>query len=124
SISLIDGRRIRTPLVNLFHGGVVDQNFVTGRLEIALPGHIREGRHLAIDPDEIVLSKRPFDSSIRNHYRGRIIAIAEEMGRVRITVDAGETFHAMITHQSLDELALRLGESVWVNFKSNAVTIF
>ncbi len=60
---------------------------------------------------------------MRNHFQGRVTAVTEEKGYLRITIQAGETFHAFITYQALNELQLNPGDSAWVNFKSNAVSV-
>ena len=123
-ISLVDGKSVLTPLINLFQGTVKNHSFDTGNITIILPDHITEGSHISIDPGEIVISKLPLSSSMRNNYTGRIITITEERGNVRITLAAGEKFHALITHQALNELDLKLGDNTWINFKSNCVVVF
>lgn len=123
-ISLVDGKAVKTPLINLYNGSIKNHAFHTGKLQVTLPGDINEGSHISIDPGEIVISKQPLNSSIRNNYCGRVTAIAEEMGSVRIGIDAGEKFQALITYEALKELQLHLGDTAWVNFKSNSVVVF
>ncbi len=143
-MGLVSGRVVYAPLLNLFKGEVSEGLFKTGKININLPGDILFGKQVAIDPNEIVLSKQPLcpkgisfvevegraiplnsalTSSMRNSFQGRIVMIAEEKGRVRVTVEAGERFHVQITHQSLSELGLSLGEPVWVNFKSTTLQV-
>lgn len=121
---LLKGQPTRAPLINLFSGGVVDGFFDTGKIRIVLSQRNHSYAHASIDPNEIVLSLQPLTSSIRNAYRGRVIAIAEDGGRVRITIQAGERFQVLITRQSLDALRLTLGAPVWASFKSTAVRFF
>lgn len=123
-ISLVNGKTVKTPLINLYKGDIRNHTFDTGKIEITLTGRTHTGSHISIDPHEIVISRQPLDSSIRNSYCGRITAIAEEMGAVRIGIDAGERFQALITYEALDALHLHLGDLAWVNFKSNSVTVF
>ena len=123
-ISLVDGKAVKTPLINLYTGSIKNHAFHTEKLQITLPGNINKGSHISIDPGEIVISKQPLSSSIRNHYCGRVTTISEEMGRVRIGIDAGENFQALITYEALKELQLHLGDTAWVNFKSNSVVVF
>jgi tungstate transport system ATP-binding protein len=123
-ITLMNGERVSTPLINLFHGRIEHHCFNTGKLEILLPDDIVRGQHLAIDPHEIVLSNQPLSSSIRNSYQGRVTTIAEEMGKVRVSIEAGEKFQVLITYQALNDLALVLGGSIWISFKSNSVVVF
>ncbi len=123
-ISLVNGKTVKTPLINLFKGNIHNHTFDTGKIEIMLTGKTHVGSHISIDPHEIVISRQPLDSSIRNSYCGRITVIAEEMGAVRIGIDAGERFQALITDEALKALHLHLGDLAWVNFKSNSVTVF
>jgi tungstate transport system ATP-binding protein len=122
-ISLANGEQVKTPQVNLFQGKILQHNFATGKITITLPGEYVEGHHASIDPGAIVLSKEPLSSHISNAYQGRIIAIAEENGNVRVDIDAKERFQALITYQVLHELELHLGDCIWVNFNSNSVLI-
>lgn len=123
-ITLVNGSQVQTPLLNLFHGHLANHIFNTGKLSVVLTGDIKDCRHISIDPHEIVLSKEPFCSSIRNQYPGRITSISEEMGKVRVTLSAGEIFQALITFEALHDLKLQLGDEVWVNFKSNSIVTF
>ncbi len=123
-VNLIGGKAIMTPLINLLRGHISDSSFDTGKIKIYLPASIDSGTHAAIAPNEIVISRAPLCSSMRNTYQGRVITIAEEGASVRLTVAAGEKFHVLITRRSLNELEITLGCSVWIHFKSTAVTIF
>lgn len=122
-ISLVQGRPVAAPLVNVFHGEVQQGQFATEKIRITLPDDITEGQHILIDPKEIVLSKTPIESSMRNHFHGQVVGIEEEHGRDWITVMAGERFYVEITRQSLLELDLRLGADVQIYFKSTAVRV-
>lgn len=123
-ISLVQGERVKSPLINLYDGHCRNHIFSTGRINILLPGDVSGCRYVSIDPQEIVLSRDSLISSIRNRFPGRIRSISDEMGKVRVTVEAGEIFHVLITYQAFNDLALKLGDSVWVNFKSNSVITF
>lgn len=123
-ISLVHGIQVDTPLLNLYNGQCRNNIFDTGKLLITLPGEVSDCRHISIDPHEIVLSRTPLISSIRNQYPGRITSISEEVGKVCIEVVGDEKFLALITHEALHDLNLRLGETIWVNFKSNSIVAF
>lgn len=122
-ISLVSGRPVNAPLINLFHGRVVEHYFETGEIRIFLPDNIQTGKHIVIDPAEIVLSTESLTSSMRNNFQGRVIAISEDKGRVWISIDAGEKFHALITRESLHEMSLNMGSNVWINFKSSSLEV-
>ncbi|MDD5322066.1 MAG: ATP-binding cassette domain-containing protein [Methylococcales bacterium] len=123
-ISLVEGARVKSALINLFHGCCANHIFNTGKINIILTSDIASCRHVSINPHEIVLSRQVLISSIRNQFQGRVMSISEEMGKVRIAVAAGEVFHVLITYEALHDLKLNLGDLVWVNFKSNSVTAF
>ncbi|MEE9398144.1 MAG: ATP-binding cassette domain-containing protein [Methylococcales bacterium] len=124
AISLVAGRSVGSLLMNLFSGSVRQNLFDTGKLSIELPLPMSNGSFIAIDPKEIVLSHNKLDSSLRNSYSGRIISIAEEAEGIRVSVDAGERFQALVTRQSMVELNLTVGQRLWIHFKSTAVEVF
>ncbi len=123
-ISLINGEQVKTPLINLFQGTSYNQVFNTGKIKIILPDKQQNYLHVSIDPHEIVLSKDKLNSSMRNQYPGKVIAIADEMGKIRITVSAGEIFQVIITTQAFKELEISIAQKLWINFKSNSIMAF
>jgi tungstate transport system ATP-binding protein len=123
-ISLVDGEQVKSPLVNLYRGTCKQHVFSTGKIDIVLTSDISECQHVSVDPHEIVLSRQPLVSSIRNQFQGKVLAISDEMGKVRVAVDAGELFQVLITYEALNDLKIHLGELVWVSFKSNSVVAF
>ncbi|HFD32260.1 MAG TPA: ATP-binding cassette domain-containing protein [Gammaproteobacteria bacterium] len=120
-IALENGQLVNVPWVNLLSGICEHQRFKTGKIEIVLPDGIAVGNRIAIDPRDIVLSKEPLQSSMRNRFQGRVTGLQQEECGVRVTVMAGERFEVLITHQSCKEMGLTLGHSLWVNFKSTAI---
>jgi tungstate transport system ATP-binding protein len=123
-ISLIKGELVNSPLINLFHGSSKNLLFDTGKIQIMLTDNAENYQHVSIDPDEIVLSRAPLVSSMRNQYQGKVTAIADESGKIRVTVLAGEVFQVLITPQALKELEISLADQLWVNFKSNSILAF
>ena len=125
SVNLVSGRVTSAPLLNLYHGHCHQQQFNTGQIVVHVPENKPEARHIAIDPREIIISDQPLEhTSMLNRFQGRLIQIAEETGHIRLLVDCGERFHAIITPTSLNKLALQLGDTVWLSFKASAVSIF
>jgi tungstate transport system ATP-binding protein len=123
-ISLVQGKVTSSPLINLFHGSINNQLFDTGKIKIMLADNAQDYQHASIDPNEIVLSATALVSSMRNQYQGKVTAIADEMGKIRVSVLAGELFQVMITLNALKELNISIGDQLWVNFKSNSVLMF
>lgn len=123
-ISLVKGQLVKTPLINVFHGQCKKQVFDTGKIQILLADNDKNYQHVSIDPSEIVLSKEALQSSIRNQYQGIVQAITNETNKIRISISAGELFQILITYQAFKDLDVSLGDTLWVNFKTNAMVAF
>jgi len=124
TINLIAGKTTNNPLINLFYGQLSQQYFDTGKIKIHATSTLTNAQHVAIDPCEIILSLQTLQSSMRNNFNGRVILIAEEAGVIRLTIDCGEQFHAIISRDALNSLDLSLGDNIWVSFKSTVVNVF
>ena len=124
TIQLLKGKPISAPLLNLFHGYYDGEIFHTNALKIFAAEGSASARHIAIDPLAITISTHPHsDTSARNQLPGRLIAISESGKAIRLTIDCGEKFEVIISHQALSALQLTLGNSVWLSFKATAVTL-
>ena len=124
--TLVQGRIGFAPQFNAF-SGELDVNthiFRTARLEIHVPAMAQTGSRLAIDSTHLVLSRNKLDSSMRNQFHGRVVALREANAEINITVEAGETWEVMITREALSELDIDIGAKVWLSFKSSAVQVF
>jgi molybdate/tungstate transport system ATP-binding protein len=81
--------------------------------------------HIAIRPEDIVLSKGPLSSSMRNSFHGIVTAVFDQGFYHQVHVQVGEVkFKSLITKRSLFELELQEGTPVFVSFKSTGVHIF
>ncbi len=124
TINLVAGKTTTSPLLNVFHGSLSQHVFDTGKIQIHATSALAKAHHIAINPQEIIISAKPLQSSMRNSFNGRLILIAEEEESVRLTVDCGESFHVIISSESLNNLNLSLGKTICLSFKSTAVTVF
>lgn len=124
TINLVAGKTTKSTLLNLFHGTLHNQFFDTSHLQIHTTSQLQTARHIAIDPSEIIISTEELHSSMQNHFMGRLILIAEESDTIRLTIDCAERFHAIISPKSLSELNLTIGDTIWLSFKSTAVSVF
>ena len=124
--SVIKGNIFKSHLVNLFNGKLESDSpvFNTGKLVVTVPKGTEVAEHIAIDPKQIVLSRKKLDSSMQNSYSGKITGMVEEAGAVKVTVESGEKFQAIVTHKSLQELDLSIGVEVWISFKSSSILVF
>lgn len=124
TINLVQGKITSSPLLNLFHGQLSNHVFDTGNIQIHTTSDSDNARNIAIDPNEIIISKQPLESSMRNCFNGRLTLIAEETDTIRLTVDCGELFHVLISPESLTQLGLILGGDLYLSFKSTATKVF
>jgi len=74
-----------------------------------------------IRPEDIIISKKPLESSMRNSFDGRIIEVSDLGPVVRLKVDAGETFTIQITKLSFERMRLNVGSKVFISFKASSV---
>jgi len=94
------------------------------RCTVRLATPLRGPAHVMIDPRTIILSRSVPPSSARNHFPGRITALAVEGECVRVTVDVGVPMTALITERSSREMHLHLGEEVSVLFKAVSLAVY
>ena len=124
--NLEKGRFTQNLQINRFKGkvDVVEGVFDTGKLKIQIPSGISSGTQLTIDSAYLVLSNEELKSSMRNHFQGRVSALQEARGEIHVIVEAGESWHVIITASALSELDINIGDSIWLTFKSTAVQVF
>lgn len=128
-ISLINGRVTKGSPENLFsyhliqHGGL-KQALLSPSLDISVVSKLCGDAHILIDPKDIILSKEPLYSSARNCLSGQITKIEITGAQVRVEVDTGVKFTALITEQSLKEMGLQVGGKIYAIFKSSSVKVF
>ncbi len=122
--TLVNGLPVPVAVTNLFTGVLYDQVFDTGKISISVPSKQGSGTHLAVDANQIVLSRQQLESSMRNSFPGRIIGLTEENGLINVTVEAGEVFRVMVTRAALQDMGLNIGDEVWLSFKSSSVHLF
>ncbi len=74
-----------------------------------------------ISPQDIIISKKQVKSSARNVFKGRISQISDSNTFVNLTVDVGKLFVVQITKPSFHEMALNLGDEIFIIFKASNV---
>jgi molybdate/tungstate transport system ATP-binding protein len=81
--------------------------------------------HIWIKPEEILLSREPFESSARNQFRCEVIDLDHYNPFMAVHVSAGEMIlTALITYASFKELKIEIGVKVYATFKSSAIHCF
>jgi len=74
-----------------------------------------------IRPENILLKKRLTKTSARNNFKGIVKRVSFNGPLAKVSVDVGFTVAALITKQSLEELEINRGSSVYISFKITAV---
>jgi len=90
------------------------------RVNTELSGDVR----LSIRPEDIILSKGTFVSSARNVHKGVVTDIIANNGSAKVFMDIGVTVAALITKKSLEEMAIKKGDTLYAIFKTMAVRVF
>lgn len=81
--------------------------------------------HIWIKPEEVLLSRDPFDSSARNQFECRVMEWENRDAHLLVRVRSGElTLAALITYASFQHLGLEKDAEVYATFKSSAVHCF
>ncbi|RLI28153.1 ABC transporter [Candidatus Bathyarchaeota archaeon] len=114
---------------NLFDGEIVDNRRGVALIDIngitieAVTS--KTGRCIVgIRPDDIIVSKYPLKSSMRNTLKGIIVDYMDMGSLVNLTVEVnGIPYVATITKRSFDEMKLNRSTQVYIAFKASAVHV-
>ena len=98
----------------------IDLGEIIVRTVTAIEGDVCVG----IRPEEVILSRQPFESSAANTFSGTVAEIRQNGMFSRVVVDTGLPFVAVLTRQSVARLGLVEGEPANVTFKASAVHVF
>jgi len=123
-ISLVSGRLAEVSPENIFPCQISDQiAALSPRLSIYVPTS-RSGRaHIAVDPEDIIISMQELESSARNCMEGIVRRISIEDSLVKVYVDVGVELVSVITRNSLERLGLSPGVRVHLTFKASSVRV-
>ena len=123
--NLFRGKIVPAHPHNLFKGELTEDGaaFRTDSISVKLPIPQSEGSYLTIDPTGIVLLPNLPDPSIPNTFEGRVVAMSEENGRVRVEVEAGERLHLLMSEEASSLRETELGQRVWLVVKDSAITV-
>ena len=128
-VRLERGRIAPPALENILEGKVVGGNgaavFVLGGgLSIYVTTEKRGFIRASVDPDSIIVSKERFQSSARNCFPGKVVALSVFNQLFSVVVDIGVRLTAHITKESFDKLGVTIGGDVFMTFKASSVVVF
>jgi tungstate transport system ATP-binding protein len=128
-LSIIDGAIRDVAYENVFTGALTAEpdGLHAVRLREGPVLHVTEGRPgsvtVAVDPQDVLLSAQELASSALNRFHGTISRIEDVNGTLRVFVDVGADFCAVISKRSFLDMRLNIGTPVWVTFKASAVKV-
>jgi len=109
---------------NIFSGPVQRGRMRVGDNEIQVPLDESEFAYAAIRSEDILVSRRPLESSARNHLQGTVTAVLGNSGNAELLVETGMEFSVGITRRSLQEMGIRVGDRVFLTIKVSAIRCF
>lgn len=123
-LHLFRGRLAAGSPDNLFKGELIENGtvFDTGRIRVHLASPVAQGTALSIDSSKITLSANSLQTKGPNVFEGRIIALTEENGQIRVEVLAGERFQVLVT--PVDQPSLWLGQEVTISVPFEGIAVF
>lgn len=115
-----------------FYKGILHQephnttaSFDTGHIHFHVATGEAPGKgFIIIRSEDIILSKKNFENSALNHFRGTVIDIEPTNAGLEVTIDIGEKLTALITRESLKNLTIALNKKICVNIKASAIKFF
>jgi len=111
---------------NIFHTEFHGTKAKTGKLLIDMGKKMEDASgHIAIRPEDIVLSREKLKSSMRNSFRGKVMSIIDLGFFYEIDIDVnGTIFRSMIAKGSLYELKIKENSDLFISFKASAIHNF
>ena len=94
---------------------------VNDRVQIEVAFKKKGETTIFIRPEDIIVSKKPLESSARNTFKGRIIEASDLGSVVKLKVDSGETFTTQVTKLSFEKMRLNVGSVAFISFKASSV---
>ena len=76
-----------------------------------------------IKPENVILSRNTMECSARNNIEGVITGIEENSLDCRITVNIGVPLTVTVTKKSVEDMELKVGDTVYTVFKASSVIV-
>lgn len=141
--NMIQASRLADEIVFLYEGRIAQsiyENIFSGRIEVSEKGGkycvLQNGLKLrvpsqkagpiriSIDPSTLRVSKRRDGPSEDNTFKGTLIQLSSEQGRVRALVDVGIPLSVLIPKEKFIDLQLGVGEEVWLTCPAESIEVF
>jgi molybdate/tungstate transport system ATP-binding protein len=85
----------------------------------------KERGFIAVRPEDVVISRERFDSSMINVFSGGVRSVQDRGFFYEVEVLVSNTvFVSLITKSALFDLGITEGVRVWISFKATAIHVF
>jgi molybdopterin-binding protein len=109
---------------NVF-GGVINNHIISiDGIEIMVPKETSTFAYIAIKSDDIIISRRKFQSSARNSFKGTVTNVLKKASVAEVILDVGIPLIIDITRKSCEEMAVKTGDKLWATFKVSSLKVF
>jgi len=101
-----------------------DQNtvLINDRIAVHLSGEcLSDTGYLMIRAEDILISLQRLNSSAINNFEGVVRELIPSRSGIEVLVDIGVIIHALITRESMLNLSLVEGKTVWISFKATSL---
>ena len=132
-VSIIHGQVKNLPYENVFSGTFTEKKEAQNQqitmfspadgIDITVAAKQTGSGTIAIDPNDILLSKAQINSSALNQFPGKIVKLEAYNRSLQVFVDIGISLCILITQKSYHDMGLNIGSPVWVTFKANSVKV-
>ena len=100
--------------------GNLAQFIVSGLTFAVLTDEDAGAGYLLLGSEDLTVSTTPSKTSARNTFAGTVVDVAPARLGVEVTINIGVEVTALVTAESVENLALMCGGEVWVSFKASA----
>jgi tungstate transport system ATP-binding protein len=120
------GRVVPASLDNLFSGNLVQDGsvFRTERISVDLPDRMNSGSRLVIDAQQIRLMLDPPEPDLNNVFSGLVSAMTLVNGKIKVKVDAEESFQIVLENSDPIVSNIRLGQRCWLHLTPPSIKVF
>lgn len=78
---------------------------------------------VAVPPEDIALSKEPFDLCYHYQFNGKVLNISNQGALSKITIDIGIPLVCFATTRFVKETAITVGDNLWAGFNSSSTHV-
>jgi len=130
TVFLYEGKAARSIYENIFSGHIetdrtgskhcVLQCGLRLRMDSQKAGPVR----ISIDPREVKISQSQSSASLENTFKGKLIQLTDQQGRVRLLVDVGIPLSVLMPKEVFGSLGLGMGDDVWLTCPQASIQVF